>query len=105
MGNLATYGLAALMGLALGPILGLPQWWVLRRHVERASWWVPANALAWACGMVVVFIGAGTVPAEGVSLSLIVILIATLAAAGAVVGAIHGLALMWLLKLHHQVAP
>lgn len=29
--------LAAALGLALGPVLAAPQWWVLRRYVQRAS--------------------------------------------------------------------
>ena len=59
------YGLAFLMGLLLGPVLGFAQWLVLRRHVRRASLWMPANALAWALGMVVVFVGVTSVPAGG----------------------------------------
>jgi hypothetical protein len=31
------YGLAALMGLVVGTILGTPQWLVLRRHVRRPA--------------------------------------------------------------------
>jgi hypothetical protein len=92
------YGLAFLMGLLLGPILGFAQWLVLRRHVRRASLWMPANALAWALGMVVVFVGAGSVPADGIGPGVVVLLIATLAAAGAVVGAVHGAALVRLLR-------
>lgn len=63
MGNLGQFGLATVMGLVLGLILGVPQWLVLRRAVAHAGWWVPANALAWACGMPLVFAGAGTISA------------------------------------------
>ena len=51
------YLLAASMGLVFGPILGAPQWWVLRRWVDKAIWWIPANAVAWAGGMVAIFVG------------------------------------------------
>lgn len=51
---------AAPMGALLGVVLALPQWWVLRRHVLRALWWLPANALAWAAGMPIVFVVAGS---------------------------------------------
>jgi hypothetical protein len=91
------FSLAALMGLVLGPILALPQWWVLRRYVERASWWIPANALAWMVGMVLVFVGVGLTP-ESISLVSALFLLITFALAGATVGAIHGLFLIRLLK-------
>lgn len=92
------YGLAAVMGLLLGPILAIPQWTVLRHHVQHAGWWIPANSLAWACGMVVVFMGTSAIPPEGIHRGTAVILLMALAAAGAVVGAIHGLALVWFLR-------
>ncbi len=90
------YGLAALMGLVAGAILGTPQWLVLRRHVRRAALWVPANALAWVPGMVLAFVAADFIFSASSGVSTIVLVIATLVAIGAVVGAIHGLALVWL---------
>ena len=89
------YGLAAAMGAVLGPILGIPQWLVLRRHARRALWWVPANAAAWAAGMPLVFVGASAPPPGGVA-DIAAVALLTAAIAGAVVGAIHGLALIWL---------
>jgi hypothetical protein len=97
MSDLMMYSLAAAMGAVLGPILGVPQWLVLRRHVRRAVWWIPANAAAWALGMPVVFVGAGSAPAGGL-VGIIATGVLTAAAAGAVVGAIHGLALVWLAR-------
>jgi hypothetical protein len=99
MSDLLIYALAALMGLALGPILGVPQWLVLRRHLPKAGWWVLANALAWMVGMVVVFMGTSFIPAEGITLPVALLLLLFVVAAGAVVGAVHGLALIWLLSL------
>ena len=96
--GMAMYGLAGLIGLVLGPILGIPQWLVLRRPLRETGWWVPANALAWGFGMPVVFVGASLVPPGGFSLNLVAIGIITSAAAGVVVGAIHGLVLVWLLR-------
>lgn len=101
--DLQMYLLAALMGLVLGPILGAPQWWVLRRHVARAVWWIPANALAWAAGMVIVFAGVGMVPEEEPGLAIVLLVLATLAVAGAVVGAIHGAVLVRLLPRNGRV--
>ncbi len=86
--DVVKYGLAAIMGLVLGLVLGTPQWLALRRHVQRAGWWVLANAAAWAVAMPVVFVGASSSP-SGVA-GLIVTGILTGASAGAVAGAIHG---------------
>ena len=49
--------LAAGMGLVAGLILSAAQWRVLRRHVTRAWQWLPANAIAWAAGMPLIFAG------------------------------------------------
>ncbi len=96
--GLAFYALAAGLGLIAGPILAVAQWWVLRDFVPRAGWWIPANALAWAVGMVIVFWGTSFIPASGVAAPVIAILIGCVILAGAAVGAIHGLALIWLLR-------
>jgi hypothetical protein len=92
------YGLAFLMGLVLGPVLGFAQWLVLRRYVRGAALWMPANAVAWAFGMVVIFVGIDQAIGSGFGLRAAGILVLTLACAGAVVGAIHGLALVRLLR-------
>jgi len=91
------YALAFLMGLALGPVLGFAQWLALRRYVRGAWLWMPANALAWALGMVVIFVGIDPAIGDGFGPRSVVILVFTLALAGAVVGATHGLALVRLL--------
>jgi hypothetical protein len=96
--NALVYVLAAGMGLVLGPVLGTPQWWVLRRYVPQAGWWILANALAWAVGMPIIFIGMGFVPAGALTLTTVAVVLASLAAAGAAVGAVHGLALLWLVR-------
>jgi hypothetical protein len=93
------YALAFLMGLLLGPVLGFAQWLVLRRFVRKAGLWMPANALAWAFGMVVIFVGAGAVAEGGMGARTVVLIVALLACAGAVVGSVHGLALVRLLGM------
>jgi hypothetical protein len=97
--------LAAGLGLVLGPVLGVPQWLVLRRYVPGAGWWVGANAAAWAAGMPLVFVVAGSVPAGLPALAVAGLVLATLVAAGAVVGAIHGAVLVRLLRRLETVAP
>lgn len=99
MSDQPIYALAAGMGLVLGPLLGVPQWLVLRRHLSRAGWWVPANALAWMLGMVVIFVGTGFIPVQGITLPAALVLLLFVVAAGAVVGAGHGLVLIWLLHM------
>ena len=98
MSDLVRYGLAALMGFVLGPILGVPQWLVLRRYVQKAGWWVLANSLAWAVGMVVVFIGIHVALNSGSQVSIPVLLTLFLLLAGGAVGAVHGFALIWLMR-------
>ncbi len=99
-GEAIVLGLAFLMGLVLGPVLGFAQWLALRRYSSRAALWMPANALAWAFGMVVIFAGIDPAISGGFGLLSVAILALTLTCAGAVVGAIHGLALVWLLRSH-----
>jgi len=89
-----TYVMAAGMGLVSGVILALAQWLALRPHVRRAGWWLPANALAWLCGMPLVFLGMGAIPAGASVLQALPLVAAATAAAGAVVGAIHGAVLV-----------
>jgi NhaP-type Na+/H+ or K+/H+ antiporter len=96
--GMAVFGLAFLMGLVLGPVLGFVQWLALRRFVRRAALWMPANALAWAFGMTVIFAGVDRATGGGFGPGAALILALTLTCAGAVVGAIHGLALVWLLR-------
>jgi len=89
--------LSAAAGAALGLILGVAQWFVLREHVRRAGLWIAANALAWAAGMPLLFIAAGIPGPHASVLSITALLVATVGAAGAVVGSIEGLFLRRLL--------
>jgi hypothetical protein len=103
MSDALMYALAAAMGAVLGPILGIPQWLALRRHIRRAAWWIPANAAAWVLGMPVVFIGASSAPTGGLP-GLVATGLLTAVSAGAVVGAIHGLALIWLAQPQRRLS-
>ena len=99
MSDALMYTLAAVMGLVLGPVLGLPQWLVLRRHFAHAGLWIAANAVAWCWGMLVIFMVISFVPAGGITVSTVLIVLGGLALAGAVVGGIHGVVLVKLVKL------
>jgi hypothetical protein len=91
--------LAAALGAIAGPLLALFQWFSLRKALGRkAGYWLPANAAAWALGMPVIFLGAqaNELTSSPVLISGVVAL--ALFTAGAVVGAVHGRVLVWLVS-------
>lgn len=90
-------GLSAAAGAALGLILGVAQWFVLREHVRHANLWIAANALAWAAGIPIIFLAAGIPGPHASALSIATLQLATVGVAGAVVGAIEGVFLRRLL--------
>jgi hypothetical protein len=90
----AQYGLAAALGLVLGPVLAIPQSLVLRSHTGRPGIWIVANAVAWALGMPLIFVGVGAVGFMTSQTAAVIMVAATCLAAGVVVGAVHGVALV-----------
>jgi hypothetical protein len=104
-GALVQYGLAMVMGLVAGPILGLAQWTVLRRRVSGAGRWLWANALAWGVGMPVIFMGMDLVPWNGPFVLVALSLYLVCGVTGVVVGAIHGRVLVRLLPSPQQAEP
>lgn len=92
------YTMAAAMGLVLGVVLGGAQWIELRRYVPRAGLWIIANALAWLVGMPLVFVAAANVPAGPITVWTVLLIVGVVLAAGAAVGAMHGLALLVLTR-------
>lgn len=82
-----------LSGAAIGASVGIAQWFVLRRHVVLAEWWVLASVLAWAVGGGIIRVADEAV--GGPSGTAYVIGAAGAAAAGAMTGA----SLVWLLRL------
>jgi hypothetical protein len=62
---LVQYGLAAVLGLITRLILGVAQSRVLRGYVDKAGWWLAANAVARALGKVLIFMGMDLVPWPG----------------------------------------
>jgi hypothetical protein len=71
-----------------GAVTGILQWLVLRGKVSRAGWWVLASTVGWALGMAV----SRAIPL-GVDPELLVLIVAA-----AVMGAVTGGALVWLLR-------
>lgn len=82
--------LAAGMGAVGGAVLSFAQWLAMRRTVERAGWWIPANMLAWLCGMPIIFWGIDAAQKGQPIFEAVLLLAAVLFVTGAVVGAIHG---------------
>ena len=82
--------LAAAMGLAAGAVLSFAQWLVLRKKARGAGLWIPANMLAWAAGMPIIFWGIDAAQ-KGLAPALAALLLGgALLLTGAIVGAIHG---------------
>lgn len=98
--RLVVLALAAVMGLALGALLGGAQWFVLRRFVNRSGLWLIANALAWAVGMPLIFVSIDFLAVLPPGLWVVALGMLCLFVVGAVVGAVHGLFLLHL--LNHQ---
>lgn len=90
--------LAAGLGLVAGPMLAFFQWRQLRVVVPHAWLWLPANALAWAVGMPVIFAAAHAVAQQRSWQAAVATVGLALALAGALVGAVHGGFLAWLIR-------
>ena len=94
----------ALLGAAIGTVIGYAQWLILKTVNKQAIWWVSANALAWSLGIVVAFIGAGIDFLPGLKIHASLIAVATGAVMGVAISSITGIVLVWLLKprLRHR---
>jgi hypothetical protein len=104
VGDCAT---ANLPGSALGGLLGILQWLVLRRQVYRAGWWVLASTVGWAFATTALVPFALMVFAlihYPLFLSIVVIFVAG-ATAGVVSGIVTGIALVWLFRHRVVLAP
>ena len=88
--------LAAFLGAAAGAVLSFAQWLVLRGKVRRTRLWIPANMLAWACGMPVIFQGMDLAFRQPALWQSALVVGAAILVAGAVVGAIHGRFLIYM---------
>lgn len=98
--------LAAALGAVAGAILSFAQYRVLRESVSGAGWWVPANMLAWAVGMPIVFATIDLAFVQPALWQSILVVVGGLLLMGAAVGAIHGAVLVQLAeRVHPQVRP
>jgi hypothetical protein len=86
-----------LLGAALGTILGFCQWLVIKNQIRFSMWWIVANAVAWALGLFIAYLGAGMVE-ETFSLRTALFTVVTGTAMGAVIGGITGTVLVYSIK-------
>jgi hypothetical protein len=82
--------LAAGLGAVGGAVLSFAQWLVLRRQIQGTGWWIPANMLAWLAGMPLIFWGIDAAQKLALLWQMVLVMGASLLAAGLIVGAIHG---------------
>lgn len=88
VGDPTTWGVVGFLVVGWA-MAGLMQWFVLRRQVSRAGWWVLASIVGWAVSGAVWGLGAQ----HGMGLEALVVFLA-----GGAGGAVTGLALVWLLR-------
>jgi len=86
------------LGAVGGAVLSFVQWLVLRKSMQGAPIWIPANMLAWMVGMPIIFWGIDTAQRFNDLTSTIIFLGGVLLVTGLVVGAIHGAFLVRLAK-------
>ena len=82
--------LAALLGAVAGVALSFGQWLAMRGVVRGAKIWIPANMLAWAAGMPLIFLGMDIANRGQPLWQSLGIMAGVLLLTGAVVGAVHG---------------
>jgi hypothetical protein len=82
--------LAAGLGAVAGAVLSFAQWMVLRGKVKKAGLWIPANMLAWAVGMPIIFLGMDLAFKTTEPWQMVLVVAGALLIAGIFVGAIHG---------------
>jgi len=90
--------MAAGMGLLGGLVLSYYQSRVLRKNVNGAGIWLPANMLAWMLGMPMIFWGIDQTQRFQSLATQILWMAGVLLLTGAIVGAVHGIALVHLVK-------
>jgi hypothetical protein len=86
------------IGLAFVLTMGGAQWFVLRKHLRGAGWWIPANAIAWPLGVLIPVLTITLVPDASPALYFIFAGILGGVLMGLAVGCITGIAVVWLLR-------
>ncbi len=93
--GVALGSLVALLFMGVG--VGVTQWMLLRRVFNKTVWWLVISAVAWPAAYLIGNVAAASIeslPLAGAANALV---------SGAIVGAITGAALLWLLRQNRQV--
>jgi hypothetical protein len=94
--------LAVAFGAVMGPILAGFQWRLLRATVPHAGWWLVANGAAWTLAMPIVIATLAArprTPTDWIAAS------GVLGLAGALAGALQGVALQWMVQPRKGTVP
>jgi hypothetical protein len=64
-----------LLGPALGGAVGIAQWFLLRKEVDWAGWWIIISILAWTTGLTLVpgLLSSGALPGALTGLALVIL--------------------------------
>jgi hypothetical protein len=67
--------LGILLGPVMGGALGIAQWFLLRKEVDWAGWWIIINVLAWTTGLTVIpgLLSSGALPGALTGLTLLIL--------------------------------
>ena len=90
--------LAAGLGAVAGAMLSFAQWLAMRGVVKGSKIWIPANMLAWAVGMPLIFAGIDLAQRLEPLWQILGVMAIVLALTGALVGVIHGAFLVRLVR-------
>jgi hypothetical protein len=93
------------LGLVVGMIMAVPQYFVLRRHAPQAWRWLLVRGGAWALGLVVLFAAANPLASIGNTPPIVAILAvaSVFAAIAAIVGVLEGFGLAAILRIESPV--
>ena len=83
--------LAAMAGAGAGLCFGAAQWFILRRHAERAARWIWIHVPAWALAMTAIFLGASLPTAEWSAWSIALAGVAGGVSGGVLLGVVTGI--------------
>lgn len=64
-----------LIGPLLGGVVGVTQWFLLRKEVDWAGWWIIVSIIAWMTGLTVIpgFLSSGALPGALTGLTLVIL--------------------------------
>jgi hypothetical protein len=67
--------MSLLMGLLLGGVVGIVQWFLLRKELDWAGWWIIISIIAWTTGLTVMpgFLSSGALPGALTGLTLVIL--------------------------------